>query len=650
MYHQKYCLLTRRSLLILNTVLLLFLCFCVSEIKAETTPPVTSSSLSGTAGQSGWYRSNIDVTLDVTDSGSGPMSTTYWIDSAAPTTVNFPTSSAPTFLNPSYEQGSFLNISNWNQGPGGLVLYYQSNVSPYDGNKTAAIAFVGLSSTFYYWSNESKAVAFTPGQVVQISAWARTVMFPGDYAYFEVWGQRQNGTNDQLLASSEHLEGFIWGWRNATAQFTVPSDTNYIYLKVGAIGTPAAIVYWDNIQTSGVNTNAQVNFTQSTEGNHTLHYYSRDNDNNTEAEKTTSLKKDTVIPNPWQTFASINGGCAVCFTTSADVVDQSSGADVSTAEYRYYTKYNNQFWSNWSPVSSITNVSNGVAASDGATNYVKLQTPELNFGDNADRPFRVQFRIADMAGNSSDSPVYEIASPWIKATGSIYIDGEISIPYPATGENHSPAEAFSATDIVTFADDPDWYDETYIHAVSGSSQIVSILPNYDDIKLQALPLPGDQLPTTNGIYIVNDDFDIKSQTIPTGYDGASVSAVVIVTGDVTVMEDLPVSISNHTVYLIEGDMTVLPNVEEFGGVYIVTNQFESDSSGSSHRPLTVNGAVLALSGYVLPRDLGDGSGDSNLNTPSELFNWQPGYLLDSTLASYLTNQGMKYSWQEIEKP
>ena len=616
---------------------------------ADSTAPTTSHSMTGTLGQNNWYRSNINVTLTANDAGSGPDTTTYWVDSAIPTVIDHVVGSAPAFQNNSFEQGSFNNITKWFAGPGGPILYYQSNVSPYQGNRSAALGFIGSSGTFYYWHNEQQAVQFPVGQLIEVSAWVRTVMGGDDRAYFEVWGQANNGSGDQLLATSNLAAGFDWDWRNVTAQFTVPSGKDYIYVKMGAVGTPAALVYWDYVETRQVNTSAQTSFTYTTEGAHTLHYYSKDNAGNTETQHTTALNKDTVAPNPWQNFASQNTGCAVCYTPSAEIRDATSGANVSSAQYRYYTKYNNQFWSNWSNVSSVNVVSSGAAAGNGQTGFVTLNAPEVDFGDNAGRPFRVQFRFADQAGNSIDSPVYEIASPWIKATGSIFVDGEIAIPYPPTGENHSDAEAFSNTDIITFANDPNWYDETYTHAQTGATSIADLIPTYIEIKASAIGLPGGSLPTTNGIYIVNGDFDIKNETIPAGYDSATVSAVVIITGDLSVMADSIAAAGNNTVFLVEGNISVLPNVEDLAGYFITQGQFDSDSSGHSHSPLSVVGGVVALDGYILPRDLGDNGTPDNLDTPAEKFTWKPNILLDKTLVGYLNNNATEYIWNEVEK-
>jgi hypothetical protein len=56
---------------------------------SDTTPPTTAISLSGTAGNNGWYRSAVDVTLTATDNagGSGVKEIHYILDSGTEQTV-----------------------------------------------------------------------------------------------------------------------------------------------------------------------------------------------------------------------------------------------------------------------------------------------------------------------------------------------------------------------------------------------------------------------------------------------------------------------------------------------------------------------------------------------------------------------------------
>ncbi len=619
-------------------------------VSAGTTPPVTTHTLGGTLGQNGWYRSNIDVTLTVTDNESGPDTTTYWLDSDPPTVVDHESTTVAQFKNNSFENGWFLNIKKWYPGLYGLALYYQSRINPYDGNKTAAIAFIGFSGEYYHWHNEPYAVAVTPGQSLQVSAWVRTVMISGETSYFEVWGQDAGGSNDQLIVTSPTVSGFNWQWQQLTAQFVVPSGVDEIYVKLGSSAVPLGIVYWDLAQIQGVNNQFEVNFTMTQEGEHILHYYSEDNNGNVEAEHTVSLKKDTIDPSPWQNFTAERSSCDHCYVTTVEIRDITSGVNVTTAEYRYYTEFQDQYWSDWLPVDQVLTTDTGLPASSGETSYVDLVTPEIDFGDSSPGPERVQFRIYDVAGNLSTSPVYEIASPWITTSdGSIFIGGEISLPPAQTGEPVAKAEVATSTSSAAISSATGWVTTDYGHVIGDSTDLSSLIPEYLNIKAKASSLPGGDLPTIDGIYLVPNDYSISASTLG-GFESANVSAVVIVEGDLTINKGFTVGDANHTVFLVEGDLLVDQNVEQMAGFYITQGYFNSDTSGKSKRPLTVYGSVIALTNYVIGRDLGSSGTENNTNTPAESFVWQPAYLVDQTLAGYLRDRSVDYVWQEIERP
>jgi len=60
----------------------------------DTTPPVTTHTLSGTAGANGWYTSDASVTLAATDAVSGAWTTRYRLDRGSWTEYTGPISAA----------------------------------------------------------------------------------------------------------------------------------------------------------------------------------------------------------------------------------------------------------------------------------------------------------------------------------------------------------------------------------------------------------------------------------------------------------------------------------------------------------------------------------------------------------------------------
>lgn len=624
-----------------------------STVFAGTTPPSSSHVFSGTAGLAGWYRSSIDVTITTEDNESGPDTTTYWIDSDAPTVVDHLIGGGviDQFENNSFEKGSFLDITDWYKGVAGWALYYRSSVSPYDKNRDAAIAWIDMSGDYFYWHNEPEAVAIATDTHVRATGWVRKVMGGDDDAYFEVWGQDSSGNNDTLLATSNKVSGFSWSWQQVSATFTVPAGTNYVYIKVGGEASPAAIVYWDLVELTDAGSNvAELSFNHAEEGVHTLHYFSTDNNGNVEGELTADLKIDTVVPSPWQSFVGTRLSCAHCYDGAVTIQDSTSGIDVSSAEYRFYTEFDGQYWSSWLTADSVNVVSTGLSATDGETSPVKIHTPETDFGNNAPFPWRFQFRVTDMAGNVSTSPIYEISSPWIRAYGgSIYIAGEISLSAPTDGGFNANADVFSGDLATSITTSTNWIDSNYEHASKDQTSISSLIPLYEIIKTRASALPGGDIPKVDGIYLQPSDYTISSSTLPSGYGSAQFSAVVIIEGDLHITGEYTVDPLNNTVFLVEGNLYVDKNVEDIAGFFIVEGTFVSDVDGDSKKQLHVDGSVVAFEGYEFSRDLGTTGPINNTTDPADLFTWRPTFVMDETLAGYLTDAETVYIWQETEQ-
>lgn len=620
---------------------------------AETNPPVTNHGISGTAGQLGWYRSSLDVTLTVTDDLNGVARTTYWIDSGTPVVTNFTSGSVNSFLNNSFEGAKAGKINNWYEGLGGFVIYYQSNFTSYDANKSAAIAFLNLNSNnYFYWYNEPYSVEMPVGRLIEISAWTRTLMLPGDLAYMQVWGEDVNGNNDVLLGTSNTIVGFNWSWKQVLAQVTIPAVTNYVYVKLGTNATPAAIIYWDYVTTRPVGADLKsLSFNHSMEGDHVLHYFSVDTGGNIEAEKTTNLKIDSIVPNPWQNFSAVQDGCAHCYDSRVEVQDITSGVDVSTAEYRFYTEHNAQYWGAWTPVTEVNLASNGNPVGDGETRVIEILVDNTSFGDSAHPPFRLQYKICDIAGNCGISPVYDLVAPWMTSTnGSIYIDGEILLPSPPTGNPQSYAEVFNGENVNAITSDTGWVKANYLHSVSNMSTLQDLLPEYSKLLIKAVALPSNEMPVADGIYKHSGDYELNSTTVKNAYKNADISAVVLIQGNLNIATEFVVNDNNNTVFLIDGNISVDKNVENIEGVFIATGTFDSDPSGDSRKALKIYGAVTALQGFIFPRDLGLTGPVNNSNSAAEEFIWQPRFLLDTTLSRYLNNETQRYSWQEVDEP
>ena len=88
---------------------------------AGTVAPTTTHEYSGTLGNNGWYISTVEITLRASDMESGPKSTTFWLNSQAPTTVEYGTIQNQ-ILNPSFEDSDrnglwpfyWYSVRHWN--------------------------------------------------------------------------------------------------------------------------------------------------------------------------------------------------------------------------------------------------------------------------------------------------------------------------------------------------------------------------------------------------------------------------------------------------------------------------------------------------------------------------------------------------------
>lgn len=641
----------RKSLIFICTFFYSIAFFYSTVQAADTTPPVTTASFSGVAGQNNWFRSGIEVTLTATDSESGPRTTTYQVDSGTPTVVTHDVLPVGQFLNSSFESGSFWNANNWNPGEqSGYALYYTSRYLPHQGNRSIAIAALG-SGQYFHWKNEAYAVMFTPGANVRISSWLRAILFNWNSAYFEVWGQDANGSGDILLGTSAGFFGVTSPWRQVTVDFVVPVNTNYVYLKLGGNINPGGVVYWDDVTTTSLSSGeVEVVFTYSVEGNHTLTYYSTDNNANTEASKTSPLKIDTVVPNPWQTFSSTRSSCNHCYEASVEVRDITSGVDVSTAEYRYYTDHSGLLWSGWLPVASVKKTGGNQNASDGETDFVTLTTPEIDFGDSSPGPFKVQYQIYDMAGNLGTSPVYQIVAPWLKADGgSWYMGGEISLAPAPLGEYNANADVFVGQTIESINNTTGWVQNSYDHSQKGLSNFNDFYPYYTQLVSQADPLPNNNLPTTDGVYIYQGDYAIDAQALQAGFETADVSSVIIIQGNLSITKEFTRGAQNFTVFFVTGDVFVDKNVQDISGILVIDGRFISDDSGHATKKLTVHGSIIALDGFTFSRDLGDSGPVNNQTDPGEFIDWQPSFLFDEQLIYLITGSEQKYVWQEVEE-
>jgi hypothetical protein len=124
----------------------------VTVLVNDVTPPATTSSLSGTAGNNGWWRSAVTVALSATDSASGVAGTYYKVDGEAQAH-----SYNGTF---SVSGDGNHTVEYWSVDGAGNVETHHSVSFKIDAT-APTINFVRTAANLYGWNNTDVTVTFS---------------------------------------------------------------------------------------------------------------------------------------------------------------------------------------------------------------------------------------------------------------------------------------------------------------------------------------------------------------------------------------------------------------------------------------------------------------------------------------------------------
>lgn len=629
-------------------IVCIFSASCVSPVyAADTTPPTTSVSLSGTVGANGWYISTVNVNLRASDTDSGPASTTYQLDSDTPITTTF-SGGSNSILNPSFEDGSGFTLTNWDKVTADPSLLYQSNLPSKFGQGSATVR--GPSASYQYWTNVNYAVPVSVGQTYTVSVWVNTLgLDDGQGAWMEVWAADNSGANsDQMLKDSFKVVG-TWDWQLLSEQATVPAGYDHIYLKLGSQANDSGQAFFDGA-TMSTGTDGVTQFSYIQNGIHSMAFYSKDNDGNTEATQTVSpIKIDTVKPQDWSNFNYLNTGNDHEFTMWVDVRDVTSGINPATAQFQTFDKDGCDCWSAWMNVASVNRKDNGQPATDGYTGYVTLTTPSYDYGNSSGSTSpQVQFRIDDMAASAGISPIYALFGPWTQflGGGDIYSGGGIKI------SGTTPSGQYSADGVIATAGDTisglislkQWYAKPYPIPSAPISGLQTYISNFDQLQANAQSFPGGRLPSSTGIYKFNGKYTIDSNTLNAGFQGAVYNAVLIINGDLAINQNYQLNASTGVIFLVTGKVIYSGSVTQSSGILVAADTI---ATGGSSTQLVHKGSLISLSGFTLGRDLGRKGNPNNTTTPAEKIIFQPQYLYNTSLAQLLNGGATAdFRWQE----
>lgn len=641
----------------------IFTIFCIIQqttvALATTLPPVTTLFLSGTLGNNNWYISNVTAQLSATDDQSGVASSTYQLNDNPPITIEYQ-QSENQILNNSFEQPLawylFWLPKYWERVRNGQALLLRTFFSPgFDSDHAAMIS--ARRGGFGYWHNRENAVSVEAGTLYTLSVHVKTYFADSPGAYFEVWSKKNDPSDDTLITQSPLVQATTYDWELLEATFTsLTNQEVYVKLILQADNDPA-LVYYDAVFLQGLS-EAKTQLTLVENGQHTLRYYSTDRNGNLEDAKTTSIWIDTQPPSNWQNFTFTLGQNNHSYFTSIEVQDLTSGIDVGTAEYAYYTDHQNQAWDHngdgaidWYPAPQIIVVETNQPAADGETQLVRLETPEIDFGDSA-TVYRVRFRLSDLAGNESDSGIQSIEGPWLQIVGAdLYSAANINMPVPAPAPfQNSDSLVCTTGSITNFSTSSNLRVDSYQHSLLnlvGESPIRAVVPTYDELKAQALSLPGNRLPSQSGIYRYAGDYVIDSHSITPGFEKNVVNIVLIVEGNLSIQKDYELDNLSGLILLVEGDVKVQGKVQNVEGFFILNGKFYSNSDHKQEKQLVLKGGVIAFDGFELARDLGRTGHPTNSEAPAEKIVVKPHYFLNSELAGLLKGKKTTYLWREI---
>ncbi len=368
-------------------------------VNVDTSAPSTQVATTGTTGNDGWYRSSVQVALTSADSAAGVASTYYRVDGGATQTYAGPFTVSGTARhnvnfwsvdkvgNTEAQRAVAVNIDSMGPtaqnvvtGPVGNSVYFNG---PIQMSLTAADDLSGVANIYYRIGGGAQQTYTSPFTVSgdgthPVNFWAVDVAGNNNYSYTIMIRIDASAPSTQAAAAGTAGTN---GWYRSAVQVTLTAADNlsglagsYYTVDGGATQTYAGP------------------FSIATAGAHTVVFWSRDQANNTESQRTLSFSIDAnapVITAAASPSSAAKRSTPIQVTISGRVTDTPSGVKPNSTTYSVLDEY------------GVTQPSGSVVLQSNGTYSFKLTLPATrNNKDTDGHKYTITIRSNDLAGNA----------------------------------------------------------------------------------------------------------------------------------------------------------------------------------------------------------------------------------------------------------
>ncbi|MBW6441502.1 hypothetical protein K0B04_01155 [Patescibacteria group bacterium] len=650
-----------KTLFILSTIFY----FSISAL-AGTDPPATEIQLEPFEpdGNNGWYLQPVKVTLTGTDLDSGVTEINYRVDDGSWVKKVF-SNSLNLAPNPSFETSWVrppLNTQDWNvsnSNPGGS--YSRDNLIYKSDFPNTSIKIGSTDDSWHSIDHYDMFAAATPFTNMSAYAWIKTSNVTGT-AYFNIYSISQDEFGQKtttFIKSSPTLTGTN-DWKRLATNFTPTAENTIgVYLEIGFTGTGTIWIDAVNVNRSLV---PVTSFYVSTDGLHTVEYYSVDKRGNIEETKSVNFKIDQTPPGNWGNAGAVRElsgdlGSDHRVYVWIEVTDETSGISPSSDKFQYTTNHQdvttfgyfsdllacNSDWidippNNWLDTITIQPLGG---------NSVKLLTPKIDFCNNNWKICKwTRFYAEDNAGNSISKDIC-LNGPWIRVRGGGVVRANQNIDMvaeaPIDEENTDGLIEIGGNSINFFSSSENLY---YANVNPPPEYNYDKIFNSTQQTKTEISTSGD-LPTTSGVYVIGSGsgvtYEITKQKIPSTYNTATFNQVVFINGNLIISDDIEVSNASTALFVVSGNVQIDKKVENVkvgivsdGDIHTAYNLGE----GETCKTLNMSGIFMADE-ITFVRTL---LGQNNEKNPAEDVIYEPKYVIK--MAEYIGSNSTRWLYSD----